>query len=134
MDTSAGVEITGPLRDRYDEILTPQALDFLAELHRAFDARRRELLSRRKEREAELAAGALLDFLDETKDVREGDWRGAEPAPGVGDRRGEITRPTGAKKTINAPNSGAQGGGGNGKAAGRGKRENFGVGRSFKKK
>src|SRR2546430_17339906 len=105
MDTSAGVEITGPLRDRYDEILTPQALDFLAELHRAFDARRRELLSRRKEREAELAAGALLDFLDETKDVREGDWRVAQPAPRVVDPRGEITRATDAKMTINAPNS-----------------------------
>src|SRR5256886_2354520 len=108
MDTSAGVEITGPLRDRYDEILTPQALDFLAELHRAFDARRRELLSRRKEREAELAAGALLDFLDETKDVREGDWRVAEPAPGLVDRRVEITGPTDAKMTINALNSGAK--------------------------
>src|SRR2546430_17540007 len=110
MDTSAGVEITGPLRDRYDEILTPQALDFLAELHRAFDARRRELLSRRKEREAELAAGALLDFLDETKDVREGDWRGAQPRPRVVDRGGGVTRPAPPKETANAPNSGGNGG------------------------
>src|SRR6266545_2448790 len=75
MSTSAGVEITGPVRDRYEQILTPDALEFLAGLHRAFDARRRELLERRAERAAELAAGAMLDFLDETKDVREGDWR-----------------------------------------------------------
>jgi len=108
MSTSAGVEITGPVRDRYEQILTPDALEFLAGLHRAFDARRRELLERRAERAAELAAGAMLDFLDETKDVREGDWRVAGPSPGLVDRRVEITGPTDAKMTINALNSGAK--------------------------
>src|SRR5437660_2814843 len=108
MNRSAGAEITGPLKERYDEVLTPPAVDFLAELHRAFDGRRRELLARRAEREAELAAGALLDFLDETKDVREAQWRVPGPAPGLVDRRVEITGPTDAKMAINALNSGAR--------------------------
>src|SRR2546423_13645781 len=91
METSAGVNINGPLGPRYEEILTPPALAFLAELHRAFDGRRRELLDRRKAREAELVAGATLDFLAETKDVREGGWRGGPPPPRGGvDRREEI--------------------------------------------
>src|SRR2546430_11175140 len=88
MNASAGVEIMGPVRERYDEILTPPALALLAGLHRAFDGRRRELLGRRAEREAELAAGGTLDFLDETKDVREAQWRGGDPAPRPGGRRG----------------------------------------------
>src|SRR5437763_12481771 len=97
MNRSAGVEIAGPLRDRYDEVLTGPALALLAELHRAFEPRRRELLGRRAEREAELAAGGTLDFLAETKDVREGQWRVADPAPGLVDRRGGNTRPAGAQ-------------------------------------
>src|SRR2546423_6733992 len=108
METSAGVNINGPLGPRYEEILTPPALAFLAGLHRAFDGRRRELLDRRKAREAELVAGATLDFLDANNDVREGDWRVADPAPGLVDRRVEITGPTDEKMTINALNSGAK--------------------------
>ncbi|MDG4829143.1 malate synthase A [Solwaraspora sp. WMMD1047] len=103
-----GVTITGPLLDRYAEILTPAALDFLAELHREFDGRRRDLLARRADRDAALAAGGLLDFLPETSAVRDGDWRVAPPAPGLVDRRVEITGPTDAKMTINALNSGAK--------------------------
>ncbi len=102
------VDVTGPLHDRYDEVLTSDALAFLARLHEAFEGTRRELLARRAERDAELAAGATLDFLDATKDVREGDWRVADPAPGLVDRRVEITGPTDAKMTINALNSGAK--------------------------
>jgi malate synthase len=105
---SAGVQVTGPMRERYDEVLTADALGFIAELHREFDPRRRELLDRRKEREASLAAGGVFGFLDETKDVREADWRVAEPAPGLVDRRVEITGPTEIKMTINALNSGAK--------------------------
>ena len=108
MTIPVGVEVSGPRQDRYEQILTPGALGFLADLHRTFDGRRRELLARRTEREAELAAGGTLDFLEETKDVREGDWRVAEPAPGLLDRRVEITGPTDAKMTINALNSGAK--------------------------
>ncbi|MFG2100061.1 malate synthase A [Micromonospora echinaurantiaca] len=103
-----GVELAGPRHDRFAEILTPEALAFLAELHRAFDARRRELLARRADREAALAAGELLDFLPETRHVRDGEWRVALPAPGLVDRRVEITGPTDAKMTINALNSGAK--------------------------
>src|SRR5439155_6721086 len=108
MTRSAGVEKAGPLRDRYDEVLSGPALALLAELHRAFEPRRRELVGRRAEREAELAAGGTLDFLAETKDVREGQWRVADPAPGLVDRRVEITGPTDAKMTINALNPGAK--------------------------
>jgi malate synthase len=108
MSMPASVEVTGPLHDRYEEVLTPEALDLLAELHRTFDARRRELLARRAQQDARLAAGGTLDFLAETRDVREGDWRVAEPAPGLVDRRVEITGPTDAKMTINALNSGAK--------------------------
>jgi malate synthase len=108
MSFPTGVDVTGPMGDRYAEVLTPAALAFLAELHRTFDARRRELLAARTEREADLAAGGLFDFLPETKDVREGDWRVADPAPGLVDRRVEITGPTDAKMTINALNSGAK--------------------------
>jgi malate synthase len=103
------VRIDAPMKDRYDEVLTPEALEFLAGLHRAFDARRRELLELRDQRYAELAAGGTLDFLAETKDVREDDtWRVAPHAPGLVDRRAEITGPTDRKMTINALNSGAK--------------------------
>jgi len=109
MTTAGAVRIDAPMKDRYDEILTADALDFLADLHVAFDARRRELLSLREQRYAELASGGTLDFLAETKDVREDDsWRVAEFAPGLVDRRAEITGPTDRKMTINALNSGAR--------------------------
>ncbi|GAA2590340.1 malate synthase A [Dactylosporangium fulvum] len=108
MGNATGVEITGPLTDRFAEILTEEALSFLADLHRAFDGRRLELLDARKEREAALTTGGTLGFLPETREIREGDWRVAEPAPGLVDRRVEITGPTDAKMTINALNSGAK--------------------------
>jgi malate synthase len=108
MSLPAGVDVTGPMHKRYDEVLTPDALGFLADLHRTFDPRRRELLARRTERDALLAAGGTLDFLPETRQVRAGDWRVASPAPGLIDRRVEITGPTDAKMTINALNSGAK--------------------------
>ena len=104
-----GVRVDGPMKDRYDEVLTAEALGFLADLHRRFDGRRRELLGLREQRYAELAAGGTLDFLAETKDVREDEsWRVAAPAPGLVDRRCEITGPTERKMTINALNSGAR--------------------------
>ncbi|MGH3390050.1 MAG: malate synthase A [Actinomadura sp.] len=103
-----GVEVTGPLHERYDEVLTPDALGFLATLQREFGARRGELLAKRVERERQLAAGGTFDFLPETANIRADDsWRVAEPAPGLADRRVEITGPTDRKMTINALNSGA---------------------------
>ncbi|ACY98809.1 MULTISPECIES: malate synthase A [Thermomonospora] len=109
MTAPDGVEVTGPLHERYDEILTPEALSFLATLQREFGARRKELLAARAEREKQLAAGGTLDFLPETAHIRADDsWRVAEPAPGLVDRRVEITGPTDRKMTINALNSGAK--------------------------
>ena len=109
MAQPAGIEITGPIEDRFDEVLTPEAVEFLGTLHREFDARRRDLLAARATRYEQLAAGGTLDFLPETKSVREDEsWRVADPAPGLRDRRTEITGPTDAKMTINALNSGAK--------------------------
>jgi malate synthase len=102
------VEITGPYGDRYDEILTPQAIDLIAVLHAELGPRRSELLTARRRRQAELSGGAMLDFLPETAEIREdASWRVAPPAPGLVDRRVEITGPTDKKMTINALNSGA---------------------------
>jgi len=103
------VAVTGPMLERFDEVLTDEALEFLAALHRGFDAHRRELLDQRRQRYLALADGGTLDFLPDTLDIREDDsWRVAEPAPGLVDRRAEITGPTDAKMTINALNSGAK--------------------------
>ena len=105
----SGVEIAGPSGSRYEEILTPEALSLIATLHRELGARRRELLAARAARQAELSAGALLDFLPETEAIRaDSGWRVAPPAPGLVDRRVEITGPTDKKMTINALNSGAK--------------------------
>src|ERR1700691_164465 len=102
------VEITGPYGDRYDEILTPQAIDLIAALHGELGARRHELLAARRRRQAELSAGGTLDFLPETAHIRDDpDWRVATPAAGLIDRRVEITGPTEKKMTVNALNSGA---------------------------
>ncbi|QFY07179.1 malate synthase A [Nonomuraea phyllanthi] len=102
------MEITGPMLDRFDEILTPEALGFVAALQREFGDRRLELLEARQARQAELSAGGMLDFLPETKQVREADWQVTPPAPGLEDRRVEITGPVDKKMTINALNSGAK--------------------------
>ena len=98
-----------PLReDRSDEILSDAALDFVAELHARFEPRRRELLTARHERTAELLRGGTLDFPAETREIRAGDWRVAEPPSDFRDRRVEITGPTDRKLVINALNSGAR--------------------------
>ncbi|MEO3938104.1 malate synthase A [Dermatophilaceae bacterium Soc4.6] len=103
-----GVQVTGPMGPRFEQVLTDDALAFLADLHRRFDSRRRDLLAARDARYAELAAGGTLDFLPETAEVRDGDWQVAAPAPGLEDRRVEITGPVDRKMTINALNSGAK--------------------------
>jgi malate synthase len=102
------VEITGPAADRYDEILTPRALELLVTLHGELADRRTQLLAARRRRQAELSGGAMLDFLPATAHIREdAAWRVAPPAPGLEDRRVEITGPTDRKMTVNALNSGA---------------------------
>jgi malate synthase len=101
-----GVTITGTVQEQHKKILTPQALAFLALLHRSFNATRKNLLERRNIRQAELDRGVLPDFLPETKQIRENPtWKGAPPAPGLVDRRVEITGPTDRKMVVNALNS-----------------------------
>ncbi len=102
-----GVAITAPLRPGFDRILTPEALAFVATLHRAFEPRRRELLAARVARTARLDAGEKPDFLAETRAVRDGDWTIAALPPALQCRRVEITGPVDRKMIINAFNSGA---------------------------
>jgi malate synthase len=106
----AGVRLSdfGERSRAHDEILTPQALAFVADLQRRFGTRRAGLLRARTARQAQINAGAPLSFLADTENIRRGDWKVAEPAPGLLDRRVEITGPTDAKMTINALNSGAK--------------------------
>src|SRR5215210_6410764 len=89
-----GVELRGPAGERFDEVLTPDALELVASLHREFDAARRQLLQKRLERQAELDAGGTLDFPESTRELREGDWRIAPEPDDLADRRVEITGPT----------------------------------------
>jgi malate synthase len=107
-EVAAGVELRAPLEGRDEELLTPDALAFVAELHRRFDGTRRTLLAARSERQARIDAGELPDFLPETRDVREGDWRVAPVPADLQDRRVEITGPVDRKMVINALNSGAR--------------------------
>jgi malate synthase len=105
----SGVEIAGPSGNRYDEILTPEALDLVGVLHRELGERRRVLLAARARRQQELSAGGTLDFLTSTEAIRsDTTWQVVPPAPGLIDRRVEITGPTDKKMTINALNSGAK--------------------------
>lgn len=100
------VNVLGALNDQTRRILSNEAAVFLAVLHRTFNKTRKELLHRRVIRQAELDKGNVLDFLPETKHIRENDaWRGAPPAPGLVDRRIEITGPTDRKMVVNALNS-----------------------------
>jgi malate synthase len=93
---------------QYPQILTKEALDFLATLQRRFDARRRELLEARASRQEQIDAGQLPDFNPHTEDVRNGDWKVASLPTDLLDRRVEITGPVDRKMIINALNSGAK--------------------------
>jgi malate synthase len=103
-----GVVFHAPISPEMAEILTPEAVAFVATLQREFNARRVNLLERRAQRQAELDAGQTFDFLPETAEIRAADWRIA-PIPDIlQDRRVEITGPTERKMVINALNSGAK--------------------------
>lgn len=106
--TPPGVVIVRPEVPGAAQILTPAALTLVADLHRRFGAARRDLLARRADRQRALSAGTDPHFLPETRAIRDGQWRVAPPAPGLADRRVEITGPTDRKMTINALNSGAK--------------------------
>jgi malate synthase len=101
-----GVELLAARGD--PGILSGQALEFVAALERELRATRRELLQRREDRQAELDRGDLPGFLQETRPVREADWRVADAPPDLSDRRVEITGPVERKMMINALNSGAR--------------------------
>jgi malate synthase len=101
------VRVQGPPVDREEEILTPEALEFVADLQTRYGAHRDALLAARATRRAEIAAARRIDFRPETEDVRTGDWRVPPPPPGLVDRRVEITGPTEPKMAINALNCGA---------------------------
>jgi malate synthase len=111
MHTSApeiqDINITGRVTREFEQILTPEALEFVAMLHRRFEPRRQELLARRAARQREFDAGKLPEFLAETKKIRDGDWKVAAQPKDLLDRRVEITGPTDRKMVINALNCGA---------------------------
>ncbi|MFE9634614.1 malate synthase A [Streptomyces sp. NPDC006463] len=103
------VQVLGAPGDRHEEILTPEALEFIGRLDTAFGERRPELLKERRRRSAKLASGTALDFSVATSAVRaDPHWRVAAPAPGLTDRRVEITGPPERRMTVNALNSGAR--------------------------
>ncbi|KAJ2006061.1 hypothetical protein GGI04_000095 [Coemansia thaxteri] len=105
----SGVQILGKVIGKQSEILSPEALAFVAKLHRLFNPTRKQLLVAREERYRSIQAGASLDFLPETAHIRNDlTWRAARPAPGLVDRRVEITGPVDRKMVINALNSGAR--------------------------
>ncbi|MES2390241.1 MAG: malate synthase A [Acidobacteriota bacterium] len=111
MDTNtlpAGVELLAPVSEKYAEILTPEALAFVAGLQRKFNSRRRELLAARAERQKRLDAGEKPDFLAATRSTREADWKVAPLPADLLDRRVVITGPVDRKMIINALNSGAK--------------------------
>jgi malate synthase len=104
------IALQGPSDESFDEVLTPDALEFVAALSREFESRRRELLGARDARRARLLSGEeKLRFLDETEDVRSGDWTVAPAPEPLAQRWVEITGPTDRKLVINALNSGADG-------------------------
>jgi malate synthase len=101
------IDVRAEVRPEWDEILSDEALGFVAALHKEFNPRREELLAKRQERKQRLDAGELPDFLPETREIRESDWTVAPIPADLMDRRVEITGPVDRKMIINALNSGA---------------------------
>src|SRR5207245_6322046 len=99
--TPPGVQLRGGLAPAFPEIVSPEALAFVAKLQRAFGNRREECLKRRQDRQAALDRGEALDFLPEAKSIGESDWRCAPIPADLRDRRVEITAPTDRKMGIN---------------------------------
>ncbi|MBO8172070.1 MAG: malate synthase A [Bacillaceae bacterium] len=105
---SIGLEITGRMTPEFEEILTPDALNFLEKLLREFSDTRETLLQKREERQKEIDQGHMPDFLPETEHIRTGSWTIAPLPEDLKDRRVEITGPVDRKMIINALNSGAK--------------------------
>src|SRR5687767_3343075 len=102
-----GIQVPPHQPNLYDRILTPQAIGFVAHLHRKYEQRRRDLMKARAERQARLDAGETFGFLPETRSIRESAWTVAPVPADLQDRRVEITGPVERKMVINALNSGA---------------------------
>jgi malate synthase len=102
------IEVRGPVDERGAEIVTGAALEFVGDLHRRFNGRRKALLEARAARQLRIDAGEMPDFLPETREVREGIWSVASIPADLLDRRVEITGPVERKMMINALNSGAR--------------------------
>jgi malate synthase len=103
-----GVEILAPITESHAGILSPEAIDFIVDLQRTFNVRRKELLNAREERQRRLDAGERPNFLEETRSIRESEWTVAPMPADIIDRRVEITGPVDRKMIINALNSGAR--------------------------
>src|SRR5438270_2719342 len=108
MATTQSVGVKGKVEGRAAEVLTPEALNFVARLQREFGGRRQDLLKLREERQARIDAGEMPQFLTTTSSVRDSKWQVAKPPKDLQDRRVEITGPTDRKMLINALNSGAR--------------------------
>jgi malate synthase len=102
-----GIQLPPMQPNLFDRILTPQAMGFVAHLHRKYEERRRDLMKARAERQARLDAGETLGFLPETRSIREAEWTVGPVPADLQDRRVEITGPVERKMVINALNSGA---------------------------
>jgi malate synthase len=103
-----GVEILAPITENHADVLSPEAIDFIVDLQRTFNMRRKELLNAREERQRRLDAGERPNFLEETRSIRESQWTVAPMPTDIIDRRVEITGPVDRKMIINALNSGAR--------------------------
>ncbi len=102
-----GIEVLEPVNEAFSQILTPEALQFVGALAREFESQRKSLLQHRQKRQSEIDGGKLPDFLPETREIRESDWKVAPIPDDLKDRRVEITGPVDRKMIINALNSGA---------------------------
>ncbi|HZA22412.1 MAG TPA: hypothetical protein VFA32_07380 [Dehalococcoidia bacterium] len=105
----SSIQVLGNVGPEFQEILSPEALDFVADLAREFEPGRRELMRARAQRQARIDSGQMPNFLPETHNIRESDWR-VPPAPrDLANRRVEITGPSSHRRmVINALNSSAQ--------------------------
>ena len=104
----SGVEVVGPAVTGSERVLTPDALEFVAGLHRRFNPTRERLLAARTARQQRIDAGEMPDFRADTAHIRAADWRVAPAPADLDDRRAEITGPAEPKMMINALNSGAR--------------------------
>ncbi len=105
---TSGIQIKGKMYEQYEEVLTPQALNFIEKLERNFGERRKQLLEKRQQRQKEIDNGKMPTFLSETEHIRNGEWTVAPIPKDLQDRRVEITGPVDRKMIINALNSGAK--------------------------